>query len=64
MFGRRSQNLDLIPLDLDLERTHRAPVERETVEMGDIFRNPNDPENIEQPRDENHDVRAVNDEQI
>jgi hypothetical protein len=67
MLGWRSQNLDLIPLDPDLERnlrrTRRAPVESETIEMGDVFRNENEPE-IEQPRDENHDVRAENDEQI
>jgi hypothetical protein len=67
MLGRRSLNLDLTPLDPDLERnlrrTRRAPIESETVEMGDTFRNENGPE-IEQPRDENHDVRAENDEQI
>jgi hypothetical protein len=67
MLGRRSLNLDLTPLDPDLERNHRrtrrAPIESETVEMGDTFRNENGPE-IEQPRDENHDVRAENDEQI
>jgi hypothetical protein len=58
----------LISLDPDLERTlrttRRAPVERETVEMGDNLRNANQPKNIEQPRFENQDVRAENDEQV
>jgi hypothetical protein len=64
MLGRRSQNLDLIPLDPNLERnlrrTRKAPVESETIKMGDVFRNENEPE-IEQ---QNHDVRVENDEQI
>ena len=51
MLGRRSQNLELIPLDPDLERnirrTHRALVERETVEMGDDLRNANPEEHME-----------------
>ena len=68
MRGRRSQNLDLIPLDLDLERifrrTCRARVEREIVEMGDNLRNANQLENIEQPKFENQVVRAKNDEQV
>ena len=53
MLGRRSQNLDLIPLDPDVERTRRALVERETVEIGDNLRNANQPENIEHPSFEN-----------
>jgi hypothetical protein len=68
MRGRRSQNLDLIPLNPDLERTirriGRAPVERETVEMGENLRNVNQPANIEQPGFENPDVRAENEEQV
>jgi hypothetical protein len=68
MLGRRSQNLDLIHLDPDLERTlrrtHRALVERETIEMGDDFRNANQPENMEQPEFENQDARAGNEEQL
>jgi hypothetical protein len=67
MLGWRSQNLDLIPLDPDLERTLgrtcKAPVEREMVEMGDVFRNANQPENIKRPEFENHDARAGNEEQ-
>jgi hypothetical protein len=58
MLGRRSQNLDLIPLDPDLERTlrrtHRAP-----VEMEDDLRNANQEENIEY-----QDARAENEEQV
>jgi hypothetical protein len=50
MLGRKSLNLELIPLDPELERTlrrkRRAPVEREFVEMGDNV-------NMEQPRGEN-----------
>ena len=68
MFGRRSHNLDLIPLDPDLERTfrrtHRAPVEREMVEMGDNLRNANQSDKIKQLRFEHQDVRAKNDEQV
>jgi hypothetical protein len=68
MLGQRSQNLDLIPLDPDLERTRRktrrALVERETVEMGDVFRDANQKENIKQPRFENQDARAKNEEQV
>ena len=67
MHGRRSQNLDLIPLDPDLERTLRrtcrTPVERETVEMGENLRNVNQPDNLEPPRFEDQDVRAENGEQ-
>jgi hypothetical protein len=58
MLGQRSQNLDLIPLDLDLvktlRRTRRAP-----VEMGDNLRNANQEENMEY-----QDARAENDEQV
>ena len=54
MHGRRSQNLDLIPLDPNLERTlrrtRRTPVEREMVEMGENLRNVNQPDNLEPPR--------------
>jgi hypothetical protein len=64
MLCRRSQNLDLIPLYPDLERTRRAPIEREMVEMGDVFRNANQLENIEQLEFENRDARAGNDEQL
>jgi hypothetical protein len=50
MLGRRSLNLEVLPLDPDLERAFRrkcrAPVERESVEMGDNV-------NVEQPRREN-----------
>ena len=57
MLGRRSQNLDLIPLDLDLERTLRrtcrTPIEREMIEIWDNLRNANQTENLEQPRFEN-----------
>jgi hypothetical protein len=39
MLGRRSLNLELLPLDPDLEgvlgRKRRAPIERESVEMRD-----------------------------
>jgi hypothetical protein len=46
MLGRRSQNLDLIPLDRDLERTLRR-TRRAPIEMGDDLRNANQEENIE-----------------
>ena len=53
MLGRRSQNLELILLDPNLERfirrNWRAPVERETVEMGDNLINANQLENVERP---------------
>ena len=62
MLGRRSQNLELIPLDPDLERnlrrTRKALVERETIEIGDDLRNANSEEHMEY-----QDVRAGNDEQ-
>ena len=55
MLGRRSLNLEFIPLDPEIERTFRrnkrALVERETVEMGDNAAiNANQLENVEQPR--------------
>ena len=57
----------MIPLDPDLDKTLRriciAPVERETVEIGENLRNANQPENVEQPRFVNEDVRAENFEQ-
>jgi hypothetical protein len=47
MLDRRLLNLELLPLDPDLERVFRRkprePVEREPVEMGDNV-------NMEQPR--------------
>ena len=62
MLGQRSQNLELIPLDPDLERnlwrTRRALVERETIEMGDDLRNANPEEHMEY-----QDARAWNDKQ-
>jgi hypothetical protein len=68
MHGRRSHNLDLIPLNPDLERTLgrtcKAPVERETIEMGDNLRNANQQENVEQSRFENQEMKAQNDEQV
>jgi hypothetical protein len=67
MLGRRSQNLELIPLDLDLEgtlrRNQRAPIEQEMVEVGDNVRNVNQSENVGKPRFENQDARAKNFEQ-
>jgi hypothetical protein len=54
MLGQRSQNLDLIPLDPDLERTHRAP-----VEMGDSLRNAHQEENMEY-----QDARVENEKQV
>jgi hypothetical protein len=57
-------NLELLPLDPDLERVfrrkRRAPVEqRTTSEMGDnMVGNPN--VNVEQPRVENEQLRAKN----
>jgi len=53
MLGRRSLNLELLPLDPDLDRVfrkkHRTPVKwRTTSEMGDnMAGNPN--VNVEQP---------------
>jgi hypothetical protein len=67
MHGRRSLNLELIPLDLDIDRTlrrtQRALVESEIRgEMGD--QRDNILENVEQPRFENEDERAENQEQV
>ena len=61
MHGQRSLNLDLIPLDLDIDktlrRTWRETVESEIrVEMGD--QRDNIPENVEQPRFESWECRA------
>jgi len=57
MIGRRSLDLELLPLDPDLERVfrrkRRAPVERESVEMGDNV-------NVEKPRGENELLRVEN----
>jgi hypothetical protein len=66
MHGRRSQNLELIPLDPDIDRTlrrtRRAPVVSEIRgEMGD--RQENIPEHVEQPIFENENARAGNGEQ-
>ena len=62
MLGQRSLNVDLIPLDLDLERnlrrTHRVP-----IEMGDSKRNARQEENQEyqDAREENvEQIRAYN----
>ena len=66
MHGRRSLNLELIPLDPDIDRTLRR-TQRATIvseirgEMGD--QRENIPENVEQPIFENKDVRAGNGEQ-
>jgi hypothetical protein len=58
MLGRRSQNLDLISLDPDLEKTLRRTC-RAPIEMGDGLRNANQEENMEY-----QDARAENDEQV
>ena len=65
MLGRRSQNLDLIPLDPDLERTLRRTY-RPPIQMGDDLRNTNHEENMEyqDARAENEQVRLENDEQV
>ena len=66
MLGWRFLNLELIPLDPDIDRTLRR-TQRVTVvhesrdEMGD--QRENIPENAEQPIFENEDVRAGNGEQ-
>jgi hypothetical protein len=67
MLGRRSLNLELIPLDLDIDRTlrrtRRALVESRII--GEIRdQRDNIPENVEQPRFKNEDVRAENEEQV
>jgi hypothetical protein len=66
MLGRRSLNLELIPLDPNIDRTlrrtRRALVESEIRgEMGD--QRDNIPENVKQPRFKNEDARAENVEQ-
>jgi hypothetical protein len=57
LLGRRSLNLESIPLDPELERNlgrkRRAPIGREFVEMGDNL-------NMDQPRGENGQPRAEN----
>jgi hypothetical protein len=64
MLVQRSQNIELSPLDPDLERTlrrnRRAPIERKTIEMGDSVRNVNQPENVGRPGFENQEVRVEN----
>jgi hypothetical protein len=66
MHGQRSLNLELIPLDPDIDKTFRR-TQRATVvseirgEMGD--RQENIPKNVEQPIFENENVRAENGEQ-
>jgi hypothetical protein len=57
MHGRRSLNLELTPLDPDLERNIRR-AHRAHVEMGDNQRNASDSEN-----EEYQDARAGNGEQ-
>ena len=67
MLGWKSLNLDLIPLDPDIDRTlwrnRNALIERETVEMGENLRNVNQSKNVVQPRFENEDARVENFEQ-
>jgi hypothetical protein len=67
MLGRRSLNLELIPLDPEIDNTHRrtrrAPFESDIRgEMGD--QRENIPENLEQPIFENKDARVENVEQV
>jgi hypothetical protein len=67
MHGRRSLNLDLLPLDpkiiRTLRRTRRAPVvSKIRGEMGD--QRDNIPENVEHPIFENEDARAKNGKQV
>jgi hypothetical protein len=57
MLGRRSLNLELTPLDPDLERNIRRACQAQ-VEMGDNQRNANDQES-----EEYQDARAGNGEQ-
>ena len=63
MHGRRSLNLELIPLDPDIDRTLRR-TQRATAmseikgEMGD--QRDNIPENVEQPIFENENARSEN----
>ena len=58
MLGQRSQNLALIPLDLDLERNLRRSC-RTPVEKGENQRNAHQEENMEY-----HDARPENEEQV
>jgi hypothetical protein len=69
MHGRRSLNLELTPLDPDLERNIRR-ARRARGEMGDNPRNPRVEEHVENPRnprmkehEEYQDVREGNGEQ-
>ena len=67
MHGRRSLNLELIPLDPDIDRTlwrtWRATVESEIRgEMGD--QRDNMPKNVEQLIFENENARVENGEQV
>ena len=66
MHGRRSLNLELIPLDPDIDRTLRRTQSTTIVseirgEMGDQWENI--PKNVEQPIFENETARAKNGEQ-
>ena len=66
MHGWRSLNLELIPLDADIDRTLRRTWRATVVseirgEMGD--QRDNIPENVEQPVFENENARAENREQ-
>ena len=58
MLGWRSQNLDLIPLDLNLVRNRRRAC-RAPVDMGDNLRNAHQEENMEYQY-----VKAENEEQV
>jgi hypothetical protein len=53
MHGRRSLNLELTPLDLDLERNIRRACRAQT-EMGDNQRNPRKEQHEEHQRKEQH----------
>jgi hypothetical protein len=52
MHGRRSLNLELTPLDPDLERNIRR-ARRARSEMGDNQGNPRVEEHVQNPRNEN-----------
>jgi hypothetical protein len=58
MHGRRSLNLELTPLDLDLERNIRR-ARRARGEMGDNQRSPRVEEHGQNPRNENMEMREV-----
>ena len=58
MHGRRSLNVDLIPLDPDVERNLRR-TRRSPIEMADNKRNARQEENAEY-----HDASSGNEEQI